>query len=116
MTESPGSTLDRTKLQVSFRPHFACQAIITISADLWTTVGGHNQDIAAVITGGSFGTNKVVAWKESGSIAGAFSPNAAYLETVQTLALGNAYTIKVAGRQTNNATAATITASPSTRA
>jgi hypothetical protein len=83
------------KLQVSFTPRFSCQAIITINADLWTTVAGHNQDIAATITGGAFGTNKVVAWKESGSVAGAFSPNAAYLETVQTLALSTTYTIKV---------------------
>jgi hypothetical protein len=102
--------MDTTKLQVSFTPRFACQAIITINADLWTSVAGHNQDIAAVITGGAFGTNKVVAWKESGSVAGAFSPNAAYLETVQTLALGNAYTIKVQWKANNNSNGVTIVA------
>ena len=102
--------MDTMKLQVSFTPRFSCQAIITINADLWTTVAGHNQDIAATITGGAFGTNKVVAWKESGSVAGAFSPNAAYLETVQTLALSTTYTIKVQWKANNVSTGATIVA------
>jgi hypothetical protein len=102
--------MDTTKLQLSFTPRFACQAIITINADLWTSVAGHNQDIAATITGGAFGTNKVVAWKESGSVAGAFSPNAAYLETIQTLALSTAYTIKVQWKANNPSTGVTIVA------
>ena len=113
LSNSDGVTwadLDNTKLQLAITPRFGCQAIITIGADLWTTVSGHNQDIAATITGGAFGTNKVVAWKESGSIAGAFSPNAAYLETIQTLAMDTAYTIKVQWKANNNSPGVTIVA------
>jgi hypothetical protein len=102
--------MDATNLMITFTPRFQCQAIITANADLWTTVAGHNQDIAASVTGGTYGTDKIVGWKESGSVAGAFSPNAAYLETIVTLDYGNTYTIKLKWKANNNATGATIVA------
>jgi hypothetical protein len=102
--------MDATNLAITFTTTYVCQAIITANADLWTTVAGHNQDIAAAITGGSYGTDKIVGWKESGSVAGAFSPNAAYLETIVSLDYNSAYTIKLKWKANNNATGATIVA------
>jgi hypothetical protein len=84
-----------TPLLLTITPAFNCQAILSGNADLWTSVAAFNQDIAIVISGGAYGTGQVVAWKESGGFAGTFSPNAAFVQTVQPLAAGSAYTIKL---------------------
>jgi hypothetical protein len=95
--------MDATGLAISFTANHVCQAIITANADLWTTVAGNNQDIGVAVTGGAFGTNKLVGWKESGSVAGAFSPNAAYLETIVSLDFASAYTFKLQWKANHNA-------------
>lgn len=99
-TGSDGATwkdVDAAKLSVALTPAFNAQAVISISTDLWTATSGLNQDIGVYIEGGAYGTagaGKIVAWKESGGSAGAFSPNAAFVETSQPLVAGTAYTIK----------------------
>jgi hypothetical protein len=84
-----------TPLLLTITPAFNCQAILSGNSDLWTSVAAFNQDIAIVISGGAYGTGQVVAWKESGGFAGTFLPNAAFVQTVQPLAAGTAYTIKL---------------------
>jgi hypothetical protein len=101
LTNSDGVTwvdMDSTStipLLLTITPAFNCQAILSGNSDLWTSVAAFNQDIAIVIGGGAYGTGQVVAWKERGGFAGTFSPNAAFVQTVQPLAAGTAYTIKL---------------------
>jgi hypothetical protein len=60
-----------------------CVMILGANSDLWTVGTGYNQDLAIVqLTGTGPNDQQVLAWKESGGIAGAFSPNAAYVEAV----------------------------------
>ena len=57
--------------------------ILGANSDLWTVSNGFNQDLAIVqVTGTGPNDQQVLAWKESGGFAGAFSPNAAYVEAV----------------------------------
>jgi hypothetical protein len=99
--------MDGTMLTLTITPAFNCQGIFSINADLWTSTAGFNQDVAIFISGGAYGSGQLVAWKESGGFAGTFSPNAAYVETVQPLVAGTAYTIKVQWKA-NKAGASTI--------
>jgi len=96
---SDGATwtaMDATNLQLVITPAFNCQAVLTANTDLWTTQGYTNQDIGLLISGGAYPTTagQPEAWKESGG-PGAYSPNAAYLQTVVPLAAGTAYTIQI---------------------
>jgi len=60
-----------------------CVMILGANSDLWTVSNGFNQDLAIVqVTGTGPNDQQVLAWKESGGFAGAFSPNAAYVEAV----------------------------------
>jgi hypothetical protein len=98
LTGSNGTTwvdMDATNLKLTMTPNFNCVAILTANADLWTAVPGWNQDIGIFVSGGAFGSGQIVGWKESGGYAGAFSPNAAFLETLAQFAAGTAYTIKL---------------------
>jgi hypothetical protein len=88
-------------------PTSAVNATISGNADLFTSNAGYNQDIGIWISGGSYGSGQVVAWKESGGFAGTFSPNAAYVQTVLPLASGVQYTIKLQWK-TNQADPGTI--------
>ena len=81
---------------------------VSANADLWTANAGFNQDIAIVISGGVYGSGTVVAWKESGGFAGTFSPNAAYLETVQHLQAGVTYSILLAWKTNRQGAGSTI--------
>jgi streptogramin lyase len=94
-------------LTINYTPAASGAALINANADLWTSIGGVNQDIGILISGGSFSPGKVVAWKESGGNAGTYSPNAADLQTVVQLTAGTAYTIKVQWK-TNVSTPGTI--------
>jgi hypothetical protein len=69
---------------------------VSVSLDLWTTVSGYNQDIGIVVSGGAYGVGTLVGWKESGGLAGTFSPNAAFLTTDLHLPRGFTYTVKPA--------------------
>jgi len=89
------TNIDATNLTLSVTPAVASYAIISGNADLWTANAGLNQDIGISVSGGTFSTGTVVGWKESGGFAGTFSPNAAAVQTVVTLAAGTAYTVKL---------------------
>jgi hypothetical protein len=78
------------------------------NGDLWTANAGFNQDVGIFISGGQYGAGTLVAWKESGGFAGTFSPNAAYLETVQHLAGGTSYTFWLAWKTNKQAPGSTI--------
>jgi hypothetical protein len=62
-------------------------AVISGNADLWTSSTGYNQDIGIGINGDSYPTEHI-DWKESGGYAGTYSPNAAFVETVLSMAGG----------------------------
>ena len=63
--------------------------MLTGNADLWTTTAGFNQDLAIAVNG------SVVAWKESGSFGGTYSPNAALVEAVIPVAASMTYDVKL---------------------
>ena len=108
---SNGSTwqkMDATNLQFTLSPSGATNYVLAVNADLWTNTAGYNQDVAVVISGGTFGTGTVVTWKESGGIAGAYSPNAAYAYGDVALAGGTTYTVWVAWKTNRAAPGVTI--------
>jgi Fibronectin type III domain len=78
--------------QIAFSP-IAGNWLLSVNADLFTSVAGYNQDIGIMVSGGAFGAGTVVAWKESGGFAGTYSPNAAFLATVLHLQAGPVYTV-----------------------
>ena len=97
-SNSNGTTwvdVDAVVLKLTVTPAFDSQAMISGNADLWTSTAGFNQDLGIFISGGAYGGGQLVAWKESGGFAGTFSPNAACVETVQPLAAGTTYIIKL---------------------
>jgi outer membrane protein assembly factor BamB len=111
LTGSNGSSwqdMDATNLMLNVTTTGATSAVISGNADLWTANAGINQDMGLWISGGSFGSGQLVAWKESGGNAGTFSPNAAYVQTVVTLAAATSYTIKLQWKSNVSATGKTI--------
>jgi hypothetical protein len=100
--------MDATGLAQVITPAFNAQAVISVSADLWTANPGVNQDIGIFISGGAYGAGQIVAWKESGGFAGTFSPNAAFVETTQPFVAGTPYTIKARWKANKSAVGATI--------
>ena len=98
--------IDPNVLVVGFTPQADSNAIIGGNADLWTTAAGVNQDLGIVVSGGAYGSGKLMAWKESGG-AGTFSPNAAFVESVVPMKAGIPYTASLVWKA-NHATAATI--------
>jgi len=108
---SDGSTwqdLDATNLAIAtYTPSASGAALVSANADLWTATAGVNQDLAIVVSGGTFGAGTIVGWKESGGYGGTFSPNAAYAQSVIPLIGGTAYTIKLQWKANKN-TAGTI--------
>jgi hypothetical protein len=100
LTGNDGSTwanIDATKLSLTFIPSVDSYAILGGNADLWTQQAGYNQDFGIAVTGPAFPTisGKPEAWKESGGLAGTFSPNAAYVQTVIPVTAGQTYTAKL---------------------
>jgi len=98
LTGSDGATwvdIDPTNLKLSITPTSNVNAVLSGNADLWTSTAGYNQDMAIWISGGSYGSGQVVAWKESGGFAGTFSPNAAFVQDVLPLQSGVTYTVKL---------------------
>src|SRR3984893_10487133 len=95
---SDGTTwtdIDASTLVQTITPTVASNAVLNANADLWTASPGVNQDLGIFISGGAFGAGQVMAWKESGGGAGTFSPNAAAVQTVASLAAGITYTVKL---------------------
>jgi RHS repeat-associated protein len=98
LTASDGNTwadLDATHLATTITPTTDSSAILSANADLWTSSTGYNQDIGIWVSGGSYGSGQLVAWKESGGFAGTNSPNAAFVHAVIPMAAGITYTIKL---------------------
>jgi hypothetical protein len=110
MDGSDGATwadIDASVLVQTLTPMVASKAILSGNADLWTATPGINQDLGIFISGGAFGAGQLAAWKESGGEAGTFSPNAAEVQTVASLAAGTTYTVKLQWKA-NHATSGSI--------
>ena len=105
---STWQTMDATNLQFTLSPSAATNYVLGVNVDLFTSMAGYNQDVAIVISGGTFGTGTVITWKESGGIAGAYSPNAAYAYGDVALAGGTTYTVWVAWKANRSAPGVTI--------
>src|SRR2546427_9157451 len=100
LTGSNGSTwqdLDASHLAVTFKPGANSWAVLTGNADLWTANAGYNQDLGISVTGGLYPSvgGQPEAWKESGGLAGTFSPNAATVLAALPVRAGTAYTAKL---------------------
>lgn len=105
LTNSNGTTwqdIDTQHLTLNYLAPATGTVVVTGNADLWTATAGYNQDIAVAV-GGS-----VVAWKESGGQAGAFSPNAALVEAAIPVTAGSTYTIGLKWKANHNAPGVTI--------
>ena len=100
--------MDATNLQLTLSPSAATNYVLGVNADLFTNTAGYNQDVAIVVSGGTFGTGTVVTWKESGGIAGTYSPNAAYAFGDVALVGGTTYTVWVAWKTNRAAPGVTI--------
>jgi fibronectin type III domain protein len=110
LSGSDGSTwtaIDSTKLTLPATG--GCVAIVSATADLWTSTAGVNPDLAIAVTpldaiayaGG------IVGWQESGAAAGN-SPKAAFIQSVVGLPAGHAYAISLLWKSSRPAGAATI--------
>jgi hypothetical protein len=103
------NVIDSTILKTSFQPGTVMYTYqVSGNADLFTANAGYNQDIGIFISGGVYGNGTLVAWKESGGFAGTFSPNAAYVETVQHLGGNITYTFWLAWKTNKQAAGKTI--------
>jgi hypothetical protein len=108
---SDGATwqnIDLTTLETTITPTNTASYVLSGNADLWTANAGFNQDFGIMISGGAFGAGQLVAWKESGGFGGTLSPNAAYVETVQTLDASTTYTVWLVWKTNLPAPGATI--------
>jgi hypothetical protein len=111
LTSSDGASwvpLDGTNLVVQITPAADSSAIIGGNADLWTAIAGVNQDLGVLIAGGAYGNGQMVAWKESGGSAGTYSPNAAFVQTVQALRANTSYVIALMWKTNRAMTSGTI--------
>jgi hypothetical protein len=81
--------------------------LLTANADLWTANAGFNQDIGIFVSDNG-GADTMVAWKESGGLAGTFSPNAAYVQSLYNMASGHTYVFKLKWKTNQPASGATI--------
>ena len=104
--------MDAANLKLTITPTFECQAVLSASADLWTSFAGLNQDIGISVSGGVYPTTagQPEGWKESGGFAGTFSPNAAGVQAIVPLAAGIAYTVKIVWKTNKPASGHTIAA------
>ena len=109
LTGSDGSSwmdMDASKLLLTLTPTTNSTAILSGNADLWTSSAGYNQDMGIWISGGSYGSGQLVAWKESGGPA-ANSPDAAYVQVPVRLIGGTTYSVKLVWKS-NKADPSTI--------
>lgn len=111
LANSDGATwlpIDNTGLSTAFTPTADSMAVLSANADLWTSSAGFNQDIGLLLSGGAYGSGRLVAWKESGGFAGTFSPNAAFVQTAEPVAATVTYTIKLVWKTNRTALGKTI--------
>jgi hypothetical protein len=83
-----------TPVTFTLTPTAASTAIVGANADLWTASAGYNQDLGIFVSVNN-GADALVAWKESGGFAGTFSPNAAFVHTVYSMAASSTYAFKL---------------------
>jgi hypothetical protein len=112
LSNSDGATwmpVDLAKFTTTYTPSNDCQVILGGNADLWTTTAGVNQDLGIYMNDGTTPTvpGQPEAWKESGGMA-TFAPDAAYVQTTQTLLGGHSYTFQLVWKAHRNAAGATI--------
>ena len=87
------SELDASTLRLAISPSIDSVAVVTGSSDLWTDTPGYDQDLGLFVS--QDGVERQLAWKESGGIAAAYSPNATSVEAVTALAAGHSYVFKL---------------------
>jgi hypothetical protein len=110
LANSDGSSwaeLDQATLEVSIAPGSNATILLGANADLWTANAGYNQDIAIFVSVNG-GADQLVAWKESGGLAGTYSPNAAFVQGVYSVSAGSTYVFKVKWKTNQNAPGASI--------
>src|SRR2546427_5390323 len=100
-------TMDPTNLIAGLSPGTASTAVLSANADLWTANAGFNQDLGIFVSVNG-GADQLVAWKESGGLAGTFSPNAAFVQVVYGVSAGSTYAFKVKWKTNTSAGGATI--------
>ncbi|MBV8527448.1 MAG: fibronectin type III domain-containing protein [Candidatus Dormibacteraeota bacterium] len=90
-----------TSLSFTITPSSSSAYVLSGNADLWTFNAGYNQDIGVCVAANATmapnpcPAGDVVAWKESGGFAGTFSPNAAFVQTVQELNGATSYSVSL---------------------
>jgi photosystem II stability/assembly factor-like uncharacterized protein len=100
-------TMDATNLSTTLKPSVDSTAVLGANVDLWTANAGYNQDIAIFVSDNG-GVDQLVAWKESGGLAGTYSPNAAFVKATYAMTGGHTYTFKLKWKANQNAPGATI--------
>jgi len=100
-------TMDPTNLIAGLSPGTASTAVLSANADLWTANAGFNQDLGIFVSVNG-GADQLVAWKESGGLAGTFSPNAAFVQAVYGVSAGSTYAFKLKWKTNRSAAGATI--------
>jgi hypothetical protein len=109
-TGSDGSNwqaIDATNLTTTLSPVTSATAVLGANVDLWTANSGFNQDVAIFVNDNGT-TDTLVAWKESGGLAGTFSPNAAFVKATYAMTGGHSYTFTLKWKANQNAPGATI--------
>jgi hypothetical protein len=86
--------MDAAGLAVTLTPSVSERVLVGSNADLWTSLEGYNQDIGVFVSDDG-GPQTLLGWKESGGSGGAFSPNAAFVETNFALLAGHTYVFSV---------------------
>jgi hypothetical protein len=87
--------------------------LLSGNSDLWTYNAGYNQDIGITVSGGGVyptHAGQPEVWKESGGLAGVFSPNTAYVQGAIPVTHGIAYTVTLVWKTSKNASGAMISA------
>lgn len=110
LSNSDGSTwsaMDAANLALTLSPTGSSNAVLGVNADLWTANAGYNQDIGLFVSIDG-GGDTLLGWKESGGYAGTYSPNAAYLQTVEPMLGGHTYVFTVKWKTNKSALGATI--------
>jgi streptogramin lyase len=99
--------IDTINLHVNVTSTSAASAVVGGNIDLFTANAGYNQDIGIFVSIDG-AADQLVAWKESGGFAGTFSPNAAFVQTVQPITANSTYVFKLKWKTNKNAAGATI--------
>ena len=80
--------------RVGLVPTTSGTALISASFDLWTDSAGWNQDLGLFISTNG-GSDQLLAWKESGGVAAAYSPTPAFVQSTATITSGSTYLVKL---------------------